>query len=870
MLEGQLLSSNVSKHLEAIANSGLAHGTFHIIASSHQDIAWMDSPEACMINRDQLLITPALKQLQDHPGYYNDMEDILMLREYLDRHPDKKKEIHDLTLQGRLDWGASYIQPYEEMYLGEPLLRQFYLGRKWFRREFPGCEADIYWNVDVPGRTLQMPQILAGSGVKYMIISRHDRGLFNWASPDGSSVLTYSPGHYYDSYIHLKKGFFETVAHLAELTGFWDRYYPESVTHPVIPVLSDADMALPDSYFDYIETWETLGASRSGEGWKLPRLVHSTAGRFMNEAVSTGIKLPSIIGERPNVWVYIHGPSHYEALKYGRSSGRTLPAAEKLAGIRSVIEGSWNSYPSQQFEKAWESAIYPDHGWGGNQGTVTDSTFLAKFREADSIARVIIRNSAEALASRIDVKKTGIPVVVFNTLSWERTDPVRVSVELPDKLYHFLKLADPDGIEIPAQVAGIPEYYPSGSIKKADILFIADKVPSSGFKTYYLMPARKPETIQAGFEKVGDVVENQFYCIRFRAGGQASLFDKDLGREVWQTDGFGGGELFTMRSVGNGAGEFADVQQPDMEGFERIADHATQWKVAEDGPLYIKIGASGEMRHNKARITWTIYKTIKRLDVSIDLIEWDGTAYREFRLAFPAGLNDPEISYEVPFGVVRVGKDELRQPAGERYLTPCSEVHPRGINNWISASDENLGLTFSSSVAVWDYVNMTDLRTDAVLLQPVLLASRQSCHSLGPLYHQSGSHSMDFSLFTHQPGWQNGYKQALQANEPLLAVFNPKGYDGKTLPDIYSFTDMDDPNTIISTLKKQEDGDGLIIRIYDTEGKDKTVNIRINMGINKVFQTDLLEENGKEIEFTEAGIPLKLGHHSIETLLIKY
>lgn len=867
-LDGKLIASSISKDLETISKSELSRGKFHIMASSHQDIAWMDSPEACKINRDVLLITPALKQLQENPGYFNDMEDILMLREYLERHPDKKKEIYDLTLQGKLTWGASYIQPYEEMYFGEPLIRQFYFGRKWFRHEFPGCDSRIYWNVDVPGRTLQMPQILAKSGVDYMIISRHDKGLFNWAAPDGSKVLTYSPDHYYNSYTYLKQGFFETVTHLADLTSFWDKYYSPSIDNTVMPVLSDADMALPDSYFDYIRTWESLSASRIKNGWKLPRLVHSTAERFMDEAFSTGIQFPTITGERPDVWLYIHGPSHFEALRYGRSSGRTLPAAEKLASMRSVIDGSWDSYPAGQLAKAWESAIYPDHGWGGNQGAVTDSTFLAKFREADSIAGTVIRISAETLASQIDFKEYGIPLVVFNTLSWERTDPVRLSVKLPDKEFRHLKLMDPEGREVPIQIIGSPEYYPSGLLKKAEILFISDKVPSTGFRTYYLSAGIRSLKAKEMNVSSGGVIETPYYRIRLETGGQASLYDKNLGREVWNADQFMGGELFTMRSIGNGAGEFSDIQQPDMDGFERMAHHADRWQVEEDGPLMVKISTIGTFRHNKARIAWMVYKTIKRLDISIDLIDWDGTAYREFRLAFPASLDDPEISYEVPFGVVRVGRDELQHPAGERYKTPCAEVHPRGINNWISASDEHLGITLSSSVAVWDYINMTNLPTDALLLQPILLASRQSCHPLGPLYHQTGSHTMVFSLFTHQPGWQNGYKQALQANDPLITVFNPESSIKKILPEIYSFLEIDDANSIISTIKKEEDGNGLIIRIFDMEGKDKNVNLRTGMKFGKAFKTDLLEEHVKEIPFSGNGIPLKLSHHSIETVLL--
>jgi alpha-mannosidase len=800
----------------------------------------------------------------------NDMEDILMLREYLHRHPDSKNEIHQLGLSGKLFWGASYIQPYEEMYFGESLIRQFYLGKKWFEKEFPGCKSEVYWNFDVPGRTLQMPQILAKSGVGYMMISRHDMGMFYWSSPDGSKVLTYSPGHYYNDYVQLKQGFFKTVSHIANLAGPWSKLYEGAKGSPVMPILSDADMALPDMYFDYIHDWNALanGKDKLGNQRKLPTMFHSSAIAFLKAAENSGAAFKTIQGERPAVWLYIHGPSHFEALRYGRSASRTLPAAEKMATIRSILDGNWSSYPSERLTQAWEKGIYPDHGWGGNQGTITDSTFLAKFFQADSTAKNIIMESAEGIASSIQFKPDGIPVVVFNSLSWKRTDPVQFTLELPDRKLKNFKIINSEGKEVMFQQTDGTELYPSGYLKKINLLIIAENIPSLGYATFYVVQSKGKLLLSNMLNVSATDISTPFYQIRLNESGMVSLFDKELGREIWQTDQFGGGELFTLQSIGNGAGEFADVQQPDTTGFERMKDLGGTWTVTENGPIRMKIRTMGSMKHNRMGLEWTIYKTIKRIDVKADLIDWDGTAYREFRLAFPVNLNQPQLSYEVPFGVVNVGKDEIPGAAGERYVTACKDVHPRGINNWFSASDGQSGITISSSVAVWDYVNMTQLPTSATLLQPILMASRQSCHGLGPLYHQRGSHSMEFSLFTHKPGWMNGYQNAIQANEPLIAVVNPSSESIK-LPDNKSFVTVSGSSAIVSTLKKEEFGDGVILRIYDTQGKDNTVTIDNQLFKGKVFKTNLLEENPAKFTDDSERMVLPLGHHSIETLMIK-
>jgi alpha-mannosidase len=179
-----------------------------------------------------------------------------------------------------------------------------------------------------------------------------------------------------------------------------------------------------------------------------------------------------------------------------------------------------------------------------------------------------------------------------------------------------------------------------------------------------------------------------------------------------------------------------------------------------------------------------------------------------------------------------------------------------------------MGITISSSVAVWDYINMTHLPTTATLLQPVLLASRQSCHGLGPLYHQRGSHSMEFSIFTHEPGWVNGYKSAVEANEPLIIVVNPVRMD-QTLPEAHSFLTISSPSAVISTLKKEEYGNGVVLRVYDSEGKDQMVEFNSSLLNGKVFSTNLIEDNPKKLGERADQFKLPLGHHSIETLLIR-
>ncbi|MBK6284138.1 MAG: hypothetical protein IPF54_17165 [Draconibacterium sp.] len=204
-----------------LSESNLAKGKIYLMNSSHQDIAWMDSPEKCVVERDTMLFSPLFELAQKDENYRFDVEDALMIKEFIERHPDKKELVKRMLLDGRISCGSTYIQPYEEMYSGEALARQFYFGAKWLKDEF-GYTANVYWNEDVPGRTLQMMQMMSKAGTKYMMMSRHERGLYRWSSPDGSSVVAFTPGHYGNAFQPLQKNFHEAAQFLATSSLDWE------------------------------------------------------------------------------------------------------------------------------------------------------------------------------------------------------------------------------------------------------------------------------------------------------------------------------------------------------------------------------------------------------------------------------------------------------------------------------------------------------------------------------------------------------------------------------------------------------------------------------------------------------------------------
>ncbi len=874
--EALKVSNETFEVLKKVSESALSSGDILLSLTTHQDLGWVDEIENCVIMRDTQWITPFMQRMSDEASFEMDIEQASVIQEYIGRHPDKKNEITKRLKEGRMLIGGTYTQPYEEMYFAESLARQFYLGKLWLKQEFNGYNATSYYNSDVPGRSLQMPQLMAKAGIENMFVSRHGRGVFDWYSPDGSSVTTYSPGHYIDFYNILAKEDEEAIKSLAEQALYWsDGYNDVPDEHTVMPAVLNFEFIWdpkPVENLDpFKEMWNKLDLVENEKGEqlkvKLPEIKYSTLDKFFSQIRKSSKEIPSIMGERPDVWIYIHGPSHHWALDHSRKADVLLPAAEKFALADAMVSESYSKYPVETFNKAWESKIYPDHGWGGKGGRSTDDIFLLRFADAHEKAKRILDNSLQSLASKVATQdQKGIPVIVFNSLSWERTGLVKATMNFDPQKARSIRVHSKDGKEIPAQLGKVRKD-DNGYLQSAEISFIASNVPSVGFDTYYI--ELSSEERARFYKPFNGVFQNEFYIAELSDGGVSSLVDKALDKELIASDFLKAGEIFTMKSEGNGAGEFDAVQQPDMEGFDKTGNYQSFWTVEEDGPVFTSFKYRQPIRNAVAELMVTFYHSIKKIDFDVALKNWDGTMFREYRMALPLNMTESKVAYEVPYGVVEVGKDEIPGAAGERYQVDCSELHPRGIENWINASGNGFGVTLASSVVGMDYLNPTDKDLRNILLQPILLASRRSCHFEGNDYHQTGHHSYSFSITSHEAGWRNGIHFGRESNEKLFAILAPQKIVEANLDESESFLKVEQDNIIVTAMKKAENEDAMVIRFYNFDDRDTDVNLTLWKSFDEASKTSLIEENESQLIVNKNDLHMKVGHHEITTIKLK-
>ena len=856
---GKVLAETDLKLHPALAY--LRNATINIIPNSHNDIAWLDTPEATANWRRDKVIGPAIPLLEKYPDYRYGLETNLFLMEYLRRVPTRAEEVRKFLAEGRLTFGAMFNQPYQSLWRDESLVRELYYGRKWLKENLgPGVDTVTAWGTDVPSVAMQMPQVLAKSGVKYLMLGRFLPGLYDWYSPDGSKIVVGSLGIYGRLSAYLTPYHPTDVAlQLPSLLRDWDTYYAQHKIPPQFPITDMTDYLPPtQELITLAHQWKREVGSVQME------LKFATGEEFMQSVANDSrTTFPQVHGEWPNVWAYIHGPTHHETVSAGREASWDLVAAEKFWTLRTLISGGSERYPRETFDQAWMAQIYPDHGFGGLNGDITDATYEAKEKEALLLGRTLLNSSVDWIANHAaPLNPQDIKLVILNPLSWNRSGPAWVEIPTPPGQDAVIK--DKEGKSLSAQrVLQVPGGTTRYVVETRDI-------SANGYSTFAVQfKPRTPDAVNSAAFK-SKTFENAYYRLEFAPGGLKSIFDKQLGREMLNPEQFLAGEVYMLDSVGNGAHEQGDIQHASWASIERASQYSPSWREMESGPVRTGWRLDAPFRDATVRLDLYAYQESKRLDFDIQILHWSGEKNKEFRMALPVNMPYAQVTYEVPFGALEVGKDEIEgKPFEGWYNRPAREIHPREVQDWISASDGKLGVMLTSSVAVADYLDADQKQERATLLQPILLAARKSCHGLGNWYLQKGDHSFHFAFTSFAGDWRSHYRFGNEVNSPFPSAAVPPEAVTPSIPPFFSLCQTSEPNYVVSEIKIADDQRGIIVRGYEMTGRDSQVVLKLPLQVERANTANLIEEdNPDSIAMPGGQLQFKAKGRAIDTFRI--
>jgi alpha-mannosidase len=878
------------------------HWQVYFVPITHHDLGYTDTIEN-VLNRYDGFYDDVLRfceETDDWPEaskYRYTLEGTWSIQHFIENRPkDVIDKLAKYIKEERIEIGALFGNEISALCSHEQLIRLMYPSFR-LKRKY-GAPIHTGSITDVPGLSWGLPTVLAGAGVKYFFaglptyfewgrsdihifwdesaILRHGRpDAFHWQGPDGETVLVYYQGSY---------GFFNAVTGphtykyvMDNLPGMLEAMEKQGTPFDVARYIHNGvDNYPPDVKISHI-------AREWNNRWAYPKIIVATNTMFFEALEKQCDDVRTFRGELPHTDYVVGAISTAKQTSTNRVTHDRLHSAEKFATVASLA--SDYAYPGEKIRQAYDNVLlYDEHTWGKDYpaGKLQDWAWNEKSHyayKAAGLTEPIFAGSLDRIAHKIELKEKGRHIVVFNSLSFQRTDVVRlnrfdvkepfelIDVETGQKVpYQIVELKNPQ-----APIPYAAYHYARGQFEDKELFeltFIASDVPSLGYKTYRLSSVEKTGTPSSRVVVKENSLENEFFKVKLdsQTGAVESIYDKELSKELVDKGAPHKLNQFVARWVQTGK-----LEVPKKAVIQKGAN----------GPVYGSLIVSSQGA-GCPQLTQEIilYDKIKRIDFANRILK-DSTPLLEIYFAFPFKINNPDFRFEGSNSVIKPLRDQF----------PGSNSNYYAVQHWADVSDVKNGVTLSCIEShllefggLWpcyvsqahhgvtppdfgrEFVRASEL-TKGYMYSFVLDSNFRT--NFQPV--QQGDMLFRYSISTHKGGWKEG-----RCRDFGWAICNPlfaADLNGKrqgTLESKMSFCQVDKPNVFLLTLKRAEDGDGIIVRLIETEGKDVTATLSIpHLTIKKAYRTNLVEENKEKATFTEHAITTHIKAYGITTFRIQ-
>jgi alpha-mannosidase len=287
-----------------------------------------------------------------------------------------------------------------------------------------------------------------------------------------------------------------------------------------------------------------------------------------------------------------------------------------------------------------------------------------------------------------------------------------------------------------------------------------------------------------------------------------------------------------------------DYEAWDLDPFhvETRADcpPATSAGIVADDPLRAEVAFERPIGE-RSRM-----RQVVRLDAEAARLEFHcAIDWREARTAlkvrFPVAVHAPRATYEMQFGVVE-------RPTHFSTLRDAAQYEVPG-HRFADLSEHGFGVALLSAATY----GWSTLRNE---MRMTLLRSPQ-----WPDPHaDQGEHELAFAIFPHRGGWQAGgvTAEALRFNAPLLLG------EGEEAPRSWFACE----ELMIDTVKPAEDGDAIVVRLYEPHGGRGTARLRVGIPFAEAWFANLLEDRLAPAETDGAEVTIPYRPFEIVTLVL--
>nr|WP_319554349.1 mannosylglycerate hydrolase [uncultured Vibrio sp.] len=846
----------------------------HITPHMHWDREWYFTTEESrilLVNNMEEIMT----RLENDPDYKYYVLDgqTAVLEDYFAIKPENKERVRELVQAGKLIVGPWYSQTDTMQVSGESIVRNMLYGLR-------DCLAlgepmKIGYLPDSFSMSSQLPAIYNGFGINRAMFwrgcsERHgtNKTEFLWQSNDGSEVsaqilpLGYAIGKYLPQD---EEG----------LRARLDKYFPvlekPSVTKDILLPNGHDQMPIQKDIFEVMDKLREIYPDKE---FKMSRFEEA-----FERIEADREKLDTIKGEfNDGKYMRVHRTISSTRMDikliHAEVENKIVNILEPLASI------AWTlgfEYHHGLIEKMWKESM-KNHAHDSIGCCCSDKVhaeILNRYILADDMATNLITFYKRKIVDHMPTREGCDKLVLFNLSPYAREEVVNTTITIRAEEFNIFdengtaveyfvqdqRIIDPGKID--RQIVHYGNYDP---FIEYDIQ-IKHLVPAMGFTTLHIKANEK------GTKKVAEqkefLLENEFYRININANGTLNVFDKETEHVYEQAlrieDGSDDGDEYDYSPSRKEwllySDEFDAEVNVKHEGFQSVATIKLRMNLPEN--LHQREERSGQNGYLDVNCQVVLKQGSRRIEVRMEL---DNQADdHRVRVLVPTPFVSETVVADNQFGLITRPTNDPEMANWEADGWKEAPVPVYQLMNFAAVENAKGGMALmSNGLREFEVISskgneerdtlaLTLLRGVGVLGKEELLLrpGRPSGIKIPtPDSQVRGKIVCEFALFGFAGNHiEANVMAAARDNVTPIQCYNKIPYNAmklnvgeQNLPLTHSLLNKSQDGAVLSVLKKAEDEDALILRVYNpSESNAITDTVTFNSNVTSWKET-LLDE----------------------------
>lgn len=314
------------------------------------------------------------------------------------------------------------------------------------------------------------------------------------------------------------------------------------------------------------------------------------------------------------------------------------------------------------------------------------------------------------------------------------------------------------------------------------------------------LPVSRPLGLPVSVSEDGLALESARFRLRIDAatGTIAGLYDKRHQVEVF----------LGAAAVPTAIDDPSDTWGHGVYRFHDVVGTFAPSRVwlAESGPVRATVRVESAYGQSTLAQEISLYRDLDLVEVRVT-VDWR-ERHKALKLGFPLNLNFIRATYEIPFGQIERPTGGMEEP-GQSWVD---------LSGSARGSDVLYGLSLLND-GKHSFDVSGRLLSLTVLRSPIYAHHHPTEPAPGEPYSfmDQGVQRFTYALLPHAAGWEQAgtTRRAAELNRRPVALVE-SGHAGR-LPQRDSFMAVDQPNIVVSAVKRAEDGDDLVVRAYETD-----------------------------------------------------